>query len=148
MPKPTDSSKYAYMFSDDMKILQKVVVFHPHDKTKILALKRGADHKYRPNDWDLPGGNVLFGEDIIESVIREVKEESGLDVESLKPIQVRSKPEFEGGIYLLIINYRAVAKTEDVVISHEHTEYKWVTTEEFIELTSSDFLRELVKMVC
>jgi 8-oxo-dGTP pyrophosphatase MutT (NUDIX family) len=97
MPKPTDSSKYAYMFSDDMKILQKVVVFHPHDKTKILALKRGADHKYRPNDWDLPGGNVLFGEDIIESVIREVKEESGLDVESLKPIQVRSKPEFEGG---------------------------------------------------
>lgn len=39
-------------------------------------------------DWDgisFPGGHVEFGESVVQSVIREVQEETGLTVENLKP---------------------------------------------------------------
>ena len=87
MPKPSDPAKNNYMFSDDMKFLQKVVVFHPTEE-KILILKRAMDSYSRPGDWDFPGGNVLYGELHDDSIRREVKEETGLELETYKPIQV------------------------------------------------------------
>lgn len=68
MPKPTDPAQHEYMFSDDMKFLQKVVVYHPDNNGTFLVLKRAMHHKYRPGDWDLPGGNVIYGEDALASL--------------------------------------------------------------------------------
>lgn len=147
MPKPTDPKTHAYMFSDDMKFLQKAVVFHPDDPKKFLVLKRADYHKYRPGDWDFPGGNVLYGEDAIESVLREIEEESGLKVKNLTPVQVKTKPQFEDNIYLLIINYTCVAVGTNVKLSKEHTEYKWVTRDEFKDMTEADFLVSLTTQI-
>ncbi len=144
MPKPTDPSQHEYMFSDDMKFLQKVVVFHPENNKSFLVLKRAMHHKYRPGDWDLPGGNVIFGEDALESLKREVLEESGLTIHNLKPLTVYTNPSFEERIYLLVINYTAIANGIEVKLSDEHTEYKWVNIEEFKTMTQAAFLQELV----
>ena len=57
---------------------------------KILLIKRGKD-PYK-NYWALPGGHVEFDETVEESVIREVKEETGLTVTSLKLFGVYSNP--------------------------------------------------------
>jgi 8-oxo-dGTP diphosphatase len=141
MPKPSDTSKHNFMFSDDMKFLQKVVIFHPTEH-KILILKRAMNSYSRPGDWDFPGGNVLFGEPHDISVTREIKEETGLDVNDLHPIQVISRYNEETKIYYLFINYRGKAGTEDIDVSNEHTEYKWVTREEFESLNPVDFMRE------
>lgn len=144
MPKPSDPSQHEYMFSDDMKFLQKVVVYHPDNNKTFLVLKRSMHHKYRPGDWDLPGGNVIYGEDALESLKREVVEESGLSIHDLKPISVITNPTFENNIYLLVINYKAIANRAEIKLSHEHTEYKWVGIEEFKTMTQAAFLQELV----
>lgn len=140
MAKPTDPEKYNYMFSDDMKFVQKVVIFHPHDPKKILILKRSMDSYSRPGDWDFPGGNVLFGEPHDESVLREVKEETGLLLTNLHPIQIITRYNDQTGIYYLFINYRGYATTDSITVSHEHTEYRWVTFEEFKALHPIEFM--------
>ena len=145
MAKPTDPSKNGYMFSDDMKFLQKVIIYHPTDDNKILLLKRAMDSFSRPGDWDFPGGNVLFGEPHDESILREVKEETGLTLNILHPVQIISRFNEHTQTYYLIINYRARAESEEITISNEHTEYKWVTFEEFDALNPVDFMRETAK---
>lgn len=145
MAKPTDPSKHNYMFSDDMKFLQKVVVFHPTDPNKILILKRSMDSFSRPGDWDFPGGNVLFGELHEDSALREIKEETGLVLSELHPIQIISRFNEQADIYYLFINYRARANSDQITTSHEHTEYRWVTIEEFEALHPVDFMLETAK---
>jgi len=53
---------------------------------KILLEKR----KYEPGKgkWSIPGGLVELGENVEQTVIREVKEETGLDVEKPENIDV------------------------------------------------------------
>ncbi|HEV2296497.1 MAG TPA: NUDIX domain-containing protein [Tepidisphaeraceae bacterium] len=43
--------------------------------------------------WGLPGGSIETGETLVESVVREVKEESGLDIEVVRLIGAYSEPE-------------------------------------------------------
>ena len=43
--------------------------------------------------WGLPGGRIEPGESVIETAIREAKEETGLDVEITRLLGVYSEPE-------------------------------------------------------
>ena len=69
---------------DDRNLLSTVVVLKKQDD-KIYALieKRGSSPK--KHEWALPGGHVEKGETTQEGAVREVKEETGvdLDIESL-----------------------------------------------------------------
>ena len=57
------------------------------DEGKIL-LQRRSDN----NRWALPGGTMDIGETIGESAIREVREETGLEVELTRIVGVYSDP--------------------------------------------------------
>ena len=145
MPKPTNSSQYPYMFSDDMKFLQKVIVLHPQKEGVFLILKRSSTSHSRPGDWDFPGGNVLYGEKHLDSLLREIDEETKLAVDELIPVEVVTRYDEMNNIYFLGISYRAKALGDNVTLSREHTEYKWVTLEEFLSMNTADFLHETAK---
>lgn len=61
-----------------------------NDEGEVLLIKR----KNEPfkDMWALPGGFVEYGEKVEEATIREVKEETGLEVEILKLFNVYSDP--------------------------------------------------------
>lgn len=48
---------------------------------KILILKRRDDEEFLPGTWEVPGGGVDEGEAVPDAVIRETKEEAGIDIE-------------------------------------------------------------------
>jgi 8-oxo-dGTP diphosphatase len=53
-------------------------------QNKILLIKR--DTVPFKGYWALPGGRVELGENVEQTIIREVKEETGLDVEVVRKI--------------------------------------------------------------
>ena len=48
------------------------------DDDQLLLIRRG--HGPAAGEWSLPGGRVEFGETMIEALVREVYEETGLEV--------------------------------------------------------------------
>jgi len=147
MPKPSDPEKRKFMFTDDIKFLQKAIVLHPNDNSLFLALKRSPNDFARPNDWDLSGGNVLYGIKHDESLRNEIMEESGVEVDKLTPTQVITNYDEKKKIYYIFIGFSCVAGTEEVTLSDEHVEYKWVTKKEFNKLAKAQYLKDLAEMV-
>jgi 8-oxo-dGTP diphosphatase len=145
MPKPSTVEKCKYMFTDDIKFLQKALVFHPEKDGLFLALKRSPDSFSRPNDWDLPGGNVLFGELHEESLRKEILEESNLEVEDFSPVQIVTNFDEKKSIYFIFNGFYCQAKSGEVKLSDEHTEFRWVEKDEFIAFKPGKYLVDFVK---
>lgn len=59
----------------------------PDERGRILLVER-ADS----GDWALPGGGMEVGETIIDCVVREVREETGLEVEAFGLIGIYTDP--------------------------------------------------------
>jgi 8-oxo-dGTP pyrophosphatase MutT (NUDIX family) len=59
---------------------QRIVVaaFLSRDR-KVLLAKRAASKSVAPDKWHLPGGHVEFGEDPVQALARELREEFGVE---------------------------------------------------------------------
>ena len=55
-----------------------MVIFDKDDK--LLMTRRAARMNYFPSAWVFPGGHLEIGETLEEGVIREIVEETGIDI--------------------------------------------------------------------
>lgn len=99
---------------------------------KILLEKR----KYDPGKgkWSIPGGLVELGETVEQTVIREVKEETGLEVEKPEHIDVVDNiiRDENGEIkyHFVIIDYFVKFKGGTLKAASDAEELKWVALNE------------------
>ena len=121
-----------------MKVSQKI--FLKNKEGKILALRRSATDPRRPLTWDLPGGNIEEGEVLTDSIKREVLEETGLEAHDITILDAMSDT-YKNGSYSIQIAYTGKVDSDDVKLSWEHDEYRWLTKEEFAELESSSKIK-------
>jgi 8-oxo-dGTP diphosphatase len=104
---------------------------------QILLIKRAAGGAYA-GQWYLPGGAVDPGESPDDAVVRELREESGLEV-SEEPDLVGAYIMRLYGHDMLMLSYRAPV-TGEVAISHEHTAARWVKASDMREAMSDESL--------
>ena len=122
---------------EDGRFIVAVGAMIEHEPSgKILLAKRADTADYLPGIWEDIGGRIKQFEEPEEALRREVKEETGLDIEIVKPLAVfhdyRGKRTAENE--LLIITYWCKAQSNRVVLSNEHSAYQWVSPQEGLEL--------------
>lgn len=119
-----------------MSITVKAVVVRKDEK--VLLLKRSKEELTNKGKWDLPGGSLEKKDTINEALFREVREETGLDIEIgsiLRVVEFEKehlafKQERRG------LRFIVFAKSEKVKLSEEHDEYEWLEIDEAIEKLS------------
>ena len=94
-----------------------------------LVTKRSKEESSYQEYWDIPEGSAEPGELPKDAVIRETKEETGLDIIPLKVIQEDSTfDEIKNKVYVrLVYNCKVVSDINDIVLQQEeHTEYRFI----------------------
>lgn len=121
------------------------VVFRK-ENSKILYLF--LDYKHKSEYLGFPRGSIERGESEKKTAKREVKEETGLDVNFIEGFRevVHWFYRREGDtVSKNLILFLAEAKSDQVKISEEHVGYKWLTFEEAIDKLSFENSRKVLR---
>ncbi len=118
--------------------------------TVLCLIRRGDEYLLQDRikkDWKgftLPGGHVEPGESIVDAVIREMKEETGLTVENPKLCGVKQFP-IDGGRYLVFL-FVADKFSGEIVSSEEGTMH-WVKKEDLPKVNLVSDFKELLEVM-
>jgi 8-oxo-dGTP pyrophosphatase MutT (NUDIX family) len=118
-----------------------VVVNENGGRRYILLLNAGK--------WDFPKGNMEKGETELQTVLREVMEETGL--KDLKVLDgFRRVIEYfyrrEGkNVHKRVVYFLAETSTERITISHEHQGFGWFSYQEALKKASYDNSKATLK---
>jgi len=104
------------------------VIFNENDGlTNFLLLN------YPEGHWDFPKGNIEKGELLLDTVRREISEETGINNIEILPIFKKNVVYYyrrnTGIVHKEVIYFLARALTLDVTLSHEHKNYLWLDLE-------------------
>lgn len=120
------------------------VVFRGED---VLVIKRG-----KPpfeGRWSIPGGGVDYGEALHDAVVREVREETGVEIKILSLLDVfEARPgdmDADFDRHTIMIDYVAAWVSGEPVAGDDAMEAEFVPLDEAIERLSWDLTRQAVR---
>lgn len=114
-----------------------------NENGEILIVKRHPKSRTDPEMWELPGGKVEKGEFFVDALVREIKEETNLDV------KVGDFAEAVQNDYMQKRTVQLMMHLEDVEgevkISEEHTDWMWASLDKIKTLEISTSLEKMLK---
>jgi nucleoside triphosphatase len=100
------------------------------------------------NKYTVPGGHIELGERAEDAICREVKEETGLDVEPIKLLLVQQAiypADYYKHEHFIFMDYLCKALNSEVKLDgRELQEYAWVEPQKILKLDLEDYTRNFV----
>lgn len=116
------------------------------DKGALLLVKR--DREPARGEWSLPGGRVEMGESLREGLVREVREETGvdIDVDGLIGVAERVVRNDDGHIafHYVILDYVCTARSTALKPGDDAADARWVPVADLAEMTLTSGLLEFL----
>lgn len=118
-----------------------------HDgQGKVLMIRT---HKWS-NLWGIPGGKIERGETCETALIREIREETALEVSDIRFVMVQESifsTSFIRPEHFILLNYLAKAGSHGVTLNDEAEEFVWVTMEKAFALELNTATIQLLNRV-
>ena len=114
------------------------LIFNPEGKLFLMK-----SHKWL-GKYVVPGGHIELGETIEEAVIREVKEETNLDIHDVRFLLFQEfifDESFWRKNHYIFFDYVCRTDSSDVILNHEAEEYVWVSVEDALKLQIEHYTR-------
>ena len=116
----------------DSSKVAKVIIFD--QDFNILILETDNNPQFE-GQWDLPGGHIMINENIIDGLIREVWEETGLIIINPEELYKKETTTF----------FTAELPKGDIKLSSEHKNHKLVSLENLDDYKISDKFRDAIR---
>jgi 8-oxo-dGTP diphosphatase len=142
------------MKKNDVKFFIGVKALIINQKNQVLVLKSGpaelkSTRRKRPF-WDLPGGKMKEGENVEQTLRREVSEELGVERNLLQILNIfdasvsNIKIAHGKQIPLMLITYRCKLPTKKYYLTDEHVKSEWVSIPKAARLLSNKFNKTFI----
>ena len=113
-----------------VKVVAGVIYYEPTEE--ILIARRIKGDEGAAGKWEFPGGKIESGENINESIKRELKEEFSLEITPIKTITT-TQTKYPTRTIEIVFIHCTCNKKELEMNTYDHSEYKWIKKEELIK---------------
>lgn len=128
--------------SKDLKRNALAIIFN--DDMEVLLLQRSSyEDQWMPNKWALVGGGVEEGEEPLEAVSREIKEEIGLDIDNFKEKFVLQRND-DSVEHMFVTKFSG--DKDSIKLNEEHQDYKWCDVNEIDDMDIVPNLLDYVRI--
>lgn len=120
----------------------EVAAFIINDKKQVLLQKRSANKRFDPNKWALCAGHVDTKESLESAILREIKEELGIDaiIDDIKPFSKREITISDKNSHIMYFYYiKSNLEEKDFIIQEEElSEVKWFDIDDVIDMINRE----------
>ena len=135
------------MAKTKIRVIDAYVFRRTDASLKFLLLKRNVNKIYE-HLWQGVAGTIEAGETAGETAVRELKEETGLVPKRMFVADhVSSFYEVHGDRINLVPVFGIEVDTADIILSEEHSDYRWVDLENALQLLIWRGQRQGIKVV-
>lgn len=108
---------------------------------RVFLAKRAETKKFLPGVYEIPGGHIDYGEDIIDGVKREIEEEFSVNVRLADPFAAFTYVNKIKGSHSVEVIYFAELISDESEIRlnpEDHSVYTWASVDELSSLFAGD----------
>jgi mutator protein MutT len=117
------------------------------DGGRVLLVRRANEPS--KGEWSLPGGAVELGESLEDAVVREIREETGLDVEVGRVVEVldRVRRDADGRVeyHYVIVDYACTLRGGQLAAGTDAADVRWADVAGLERLGVSDKAMSVIK---
>jgi|TARA_R100000951_G_scaffold19720_1_gene16628 8-oxo-dGTP pyrophosphatase MutT (NUDIX family) len=120
------------------------VVICPYDRVLILKRPRTLRKEEFPNKWCLVGGGALKGETPLQNVVREVEEETGIQLKPSTLHYLLNRREGNKNYHFFYV--RTDKQPNMMSVLDEHEEFKWIRADEIGDYDMIKGTHDIIKI--
>jgi 8-oxo-dGTP pyrophosphatase MutT (NUDIX family) len=105
------------------------------DDQRVLLIKNERD------EWDLPGGKIEKNCNVIETLIKEVKEELNITIDNYNILQAQ-KYLFRKQEIIVVTYFSEITNEDPIILSFENIDYQFFSYDKLYELKLTPWAKD------